>query len=155
MVIYSFKTNINKLLYLYTLRCDHQRCDKLSLFTIHTLILYTTSLYFSASRFKWMLNSNDGDQKWFHNLRNYRCSYRWRSRNVFLRNFLRKLWNWFLHYWNDENLLYPFSLHVLFANLFLLMKNAKIICSELFDVLQYIRIWQNRDNGLKEGKGHH
>ncbi len=33
-LIYSFKTKINQLLYLYTLRCDHQRCYKLCVLTI-------------------------------------------------------------------------------------------------------------------------
>ncbi len=46
-VHWCFKTNINQLLYLYTLRCDHQRCYKLS--NSHLEIIQT---YFSPQPLK-------------------------------------------------------------------------------------------------------
>ncbi len=45
---------------------------------------------------------------------------------------------WFLLYWNEENLLLPFLLNIIFVNFFFLTKNTNIWCSELFDVLQYL-----------------
>ncbi len=71
----------------------------------------------------------------FHNFPNFKCSYYMKIKKHFSLQPL-KLSTWFLHYWNEENLLHRFSLHVIFINLFL-MKNVKIWCSELFDVLQY------------------
>ncbi len=39
----------------------------------------------------------------FHNLPNFRCSYRWWSRNIFFSANIDVI-NWLVHYWNEGNL---------------------------------------------------
>ncbi len=129
-IIYSFKTKLNQLLYLYTLRCGQQRGHKLmcSPLVIHTGLacLSRDNLwYFSPSVHK----------KQYNCFIIFPTLIRWRSRNIFFSPL--KLSTWFLHYWNEENL-HLFSLHAIFTNVFFLTQNTTIWCSELFDVLQYL-----------------
>ncbi len=93
---------------------------------IHTLKLYRVSLYFSPSL-----------------VRNINCFIIFptldvhidEDRETYLSPQPLKLSTWFLHYWNQENLVHPFALHVIFTNLLFLVKNVNIWCNELFDVL--------------------
>ncbi len=133
MVIYLFKT-INSytcILWDVIIR-GVNNSDNLSVFTIHTLKLYRSILYFSSSLFM------KKTIELFHNLPNFRCSDIDEDRETYFLLQPLRLPTWFLHYWNDENLLYPFSLHIIFANLFFV---TKIWCSELFDVLQYLTLY--------------
>ncbi len=99
------------------------------LVVIHTLKLCRTSLYFSPSSFI------KKTIELFHNLPTLDVLTDDDRETYFSRQPL-KLSTWFLHYWNEENLLHPVSLHIIFANLFF----TKIWCSELFYILQYV-IW--------------
>ncbi len=51
-----------------------------------------------------------------------------------------KISTWSLHYWNEEKILHPFSLHVILMNLLFFMQNVKFLCGELFDGLPYMMI---------------
>ncbi len=72
-------------------------------------------------------------------IKQYNCFIIFPTLDVFFPQ-LQKLSTWFLHYWKEENLLYPVLLHDNFVKLFYLVKNAKMWCNELFILLKYIHL---------------
>ncbi len=105
---------------------------------IHTLKLYSTSWYFSPSITSPSLFIKIIE--FFHNLP---------TLDVHTDDDWETFFSttWFLHYWNEENLLHPYSLgtynHDNFYEFLLPRKKAKIWC-ELFDVLHYLEFSKKR-----------